>query len=60
MLRQPGHAQAGVKHLVWSTQEDPRGHLPDDMPFHSKQPGRKLSVVEVKADIEVSQLRHEL
>lgn len=44
--------QAGVKHIVWSTLEDPRPLLKDSVPDLPGHPGRKVAHLETKAELQ--------
>ena len=46
--------QAGVKHVVWSTLEDPRPFIDPSVPELTREPGRKVSHFETKEEIQVS------
>jgi taspase (threonine aspartase 1) len=44
--------EAGLKHVVWSTLEDPRPFLDSLVPDLKNEPGRKVSHFETKAEIQ--------
>ena len=46
--------QAGLKHVVFSTMEDPRPFIDPSIPDLSHEPGRKVAHLEVKEEVQVT------
>ena len=50
--------QAGLKHVVWSTLEDPRPFIDASIPDLKNEPGRKVTHFETKEEIQVTATLH--